>query len=296
MAVVDEDRRDAGLGVGVRRQAADVPAVAHRDQGQHRDLPVLERVQRAEQLLARERLRRDQVVQLVPQRASAELDRRQVERLEVDHLLILKALALVAEHRLRVHDLAEGERDAERLAALEQCSRCRSCLALGLREVVAVERLEHRPAASEVELEHQVRAPEVEVDRRPRGRSSTRARLDRAEHLARGDVDQDEAVRRGRAQRRRGPPGSRRRGPARTRSRARAGSRRSRASRRARASAAPRIGVVVLVQRRLVGGAQQVLGVDLRVAGSRIAASTGRSRNSSGWRQKNWSSASSPAT
>ena len=29
---------------------------------------------------------------------------------------------------------------------------------------------------------------------------------------------------------------------------------------------------------------------------SRIACSTGRSRNSSGWRQKNWSSASSPAT
>ncbi len=41
VAVVDEDRRAAGLGMEVRGQPADVPAVAHRDQGQHCDLGVL---------------------------------------------------------------------------------------------------------------------------------------------------------------------------------------------------------------------------------------------------------------
>ena len=54
VAVVDEDRRPAGLRVRVRRQPADVPAVAHREQREHGDLRVLGRVQRAEQVLARE--------------------------------------------------------------------------------------------------------------------------------------------------------------------------------------------------------------------------------------------------
>src|SRR5207244_13063231 len=48
VAVVDEDRRRARLVVEVGRQPADVPAVAHRQQRQHRDLRVLRRVQRAE--------------------------------------------------------------------------------------------------------------------------------------------------------------------------------------------------------------------------------------------------------
>ncbi len=49
VAVVDEDRRAPRLGVEVGGQPADVPAVAHRDQRQHRDLRVLGRVQRAQQ-------------------------------------------------------------------------------------------------------------------------------------------------------------------------------------------------------------------------------------------------------
>ena len=56
--VVDEDRRDAGLRVVVRRQPADVPAVAHRQQREHRDLRVLGGVQRAEQLVERQLGRR----------------------------------------------------------------------------------------------------------------------------------------------------------------------------------------------------------------------------------------------
>ena len=50
VAVVDEDRRAAGLVVDVRREAADVPAVAHRPQREERDEAVLGGVQRAEEL------------------------------------------------------------------------------------------------------------------------------------------------------------------------------------------------------------------------------------------------------
>src|SRR6478672_11304881 len=41
VAVVDEDRRAAGLEVEVRREAADVPAVTHRPQRQQGDQRVL---------------------------------------------------------------------------------------------------------------------------------------------------------------------------------------------------------------------------------------------------------------
>ena len=56
MSVVDEDRWPTGLGVHVGGEAADIPPVAHRDQRQHGDLSVLEGVQRSEQPLRRERL------------------------------------------------------------------------------------------------------------------------------------------------------------------------------------------------------------------------------------------------
>ena len=50
VAVVDEDGRPPGLRVEVRREPADVPAVAHRPERQQRDQRVLGGVQRAEQL------------------------------------------------------------------------------------------------------------------------------------------------------------------------------------------------------------------------------------------------------
>ena len=70
----------AGLRVVVRRQAADVPAVAHRQQRQHRDLRVLGGVQRAEQDLEREVLGQQVVVQLEPQRLGLEGRLGQIER------------------------------------------------------------------------------------------------------------------------------------------------------------------------------------------------------------------------
>jgi hypothetical protein len=41
MTVVDEDRRNPSLMVEGGGEAADVPAIAHRDQREHRDLSVL---------------------------------------------------------------------------------------------------------------------------------------------------------------------------------------------------------------------------------------------------------------
>ena len=117
MPVVDEDRRDAGLVVVVRGEAADVPAVAHRDQGKHRDLGVLCRVEGAEQGV--EWKEPDVLVgELVPERLRDEVLLRQVERVEVDHLVVRQALALVGDDLLRDRHDAEREPYAERLTRL----------------------------------------------------------------------------------------------------------------------------------------------------------------------------------
>ena len=71
---------------------ADVPAVAHREQRQHRDLRVLGGVQRAEQQPRREGLGERLGVELEPDRLRREARRRQLERDDVD-------LAVVDERR-----------------------------------------------------------------------------------------------------------------------------------------------------------------------------------------------------
>ncbi len=78
VAVVDEDRRAAGLLVEVGREPADVPAVAHRQQRQDGDLGVLGGVQRAEVVLG----------QLVPERLGGERGARQIQRDQVDRLVV----------------------------------------------------------------------------------------------------------------------------------------------------------------------------------------------------------------
>src|SRR5438034_545566 len=78
MAVVDEDRRAAGLGVRVGGQAADVPAVAHRQQREDGDLRVLGGVQRAEQHLQGKLLGEHVGAELVPKRLRLERRLRQV--------------------------------------------------------------------------------------------------------------------------------------------------------------------------------------------------------------------------
>ena len=221
-----------------------------------------------------------------------------------------QALALVGEHRVGDAHLAEGQRHAERLAAVEQAHDGGVGLALGLRVPVAVERRHERAPALQVELAHLIGAPEVQVDRAlVDGRVGAR-RLGRAEQLARGDVDDRKAVRGGRAQRHvrrgvsagpagnvgaRGPVVARlfsccpaasasRSSPALTRSSAWASQRGPRNS-ASSCDSGPSWAAQSRCWRKISG-----------LSWSRIAASTGRSRNSSGWRQKNWSSASSPAT
>jgi len=115
--------------------------------------------------------------------------------------VVLEALSLIAEHGLRVGDLAEAELHPEAIALLEQALDVGHALPLGLGEVVAAERLEHRPAARQVELQHPVGAPHVQVDRAVVDGGVAAGPLDGADHLAGARVDQDEAVRRSRPQR-----------------------------------------------------------------------------------------------
>ena len=301
VAVVDEDRRAAGLRVQVRRQPADVPAVAHRQQRQHGDLRVLGGVQRAEQLVERYVGASTRSSSSYQSAWVANDVCGQVERDEVDRLVVGEPLALVGEHLLGDDDGAEREPHAERLAAVEQRARCSvSVSRLGCVYQSPRERLHERAAV------RRGRARATSNGGRRAGRSrpawtveGARAGVDGAEHLAR-------AARR-RSPRRRGsrersdtaagrvlvrvargtkvPSGRRRRSPAPTSVVGDVRASPARASRRRRARAAPRA-------RRRAGARRRAA----RSRGSRIAASTGRSRNSSGWRQKNWSSASSPAT
>src|SRR5665213_2468500 len=111
--VVDEDRRLARVLVEVRRQAADVPAVAHRPERQQRDHRVLGGVQRGEQ-----RRHRLEAVELaggrdVPDRLRVEGRRRQVELDGVDRGLVADALALVRDDLLGHRHPAEPEREAK---------------------------------------------------------------------------------------------------------------------------------------------------------------------------------------
>ena len=122
MAVVDEDRRAAGLEVDVGREAADVPAVAHRDQRQHRDLAVLGRVQGAEQDVGRQRPA-EPLRQHVPERLGDEVLLGQLQGDDVDGLLVGDRDALEGDHLLGHRDLAEVQLDARRPA---RCSRTRS--------------------------------------------------------------------------------------------------------------------------------------------------------------------------
>ena len=131
-----------------------------------------------------------------------------------------------------------------------------------------------------------------------------------AEQLAGGDVDDREAVGRGRAQRDGRRPGSGRGGAARTRpgSTALAPAVRS-PPRGPPAQLAGALSSSAWASQRGPRNSASPLDSGPSCAAhsrwprwisglswSRIAASTGRSRKSSGWRQKNWSSASSPAT
>ena len=300
VAVVDEDRRHAGLRVEVGREPADVPAVAHRQQRQHGDLRVLGGVQRAEQLaigrpvasVGGSSYQSAWVANEVCGRSSAD---------QVDRLVVGQALALVGEHLLGDHDGAEAtaSRRAPRGARARR-SMHGVGLALGLRVPVAVERLHERAAVVEVERGRPRTCARRAGRPRPGGRCGTRAPKSTL------PISSPEAVstiakpsRLARAQRRRPRPGSPRAGAGRT---CRRGARRrSPAPTSALARSSRQRGPSVL----RVGAARSgpSCAAHSRCAAwicsfswSRIAASTGRSRNSSGWRQKNWSSASSPAT
>ncbi len=126
VAVVDEDRRAAGLVVDVRREAADVPAVAHRPQRQERDEAVLGGVERAEEL--RHLLETFELSRLgaEPDRLRLEGRLRHEHRHDVDRRAVAHRLARVADHLLGHRDAAEVELDAEALARISPTPRSSS--------------------------------------------------------------------------------------------------------------------------------------------------------------------------
>ncbi len=83
VAVVDEDRGGARLRMNVRGQTADVPAIAHGDQGEDGDLRMLGRVQRAEERLEWQILGERAGVELEPESLRGEAAGRQLEADEV---------------------------------------------------------------------------------------------------------------------------------------------------------------------------------------------------------------------
>ncbi len=188
-------------------------------------------------------------------------------------------------------------RHAEPLAPVVEPLDVHVGLALGLRVPVALERPHERAARLQVERLDLERAPAVQVHGALVRRAERAPAVDGPEQLARGELDDREAVAARRAQRDRA--GRVLAGVARDIRAARPPPQRARrleplrrdaaATARTTPSSSGAIGPSCAAQSTCAAWI-------CSFSGSRIAASTGRSRNSSGWRQKNWSSASSPAT
>ena len=110
VAVVDHDRRHAGLGLPVGRHAAHVPSVADREQRQDADARVLGGVHGARHARGDETGRRQHVVaDRVPERTRHQSGRRQVEILDAEHLAREEVLALEGHDLLGDLDGAEEQ-------------------------------------------------------------------------------------------------------------------------------------------------------------------------------------------
>ena len=135
----------------VRREAADVPPVAHRPERQQRDHRVLGGVQRAEQL--RQLLEAFELLGLgdVPDGLGLERRLREVERDHVHRLLGRDAPALVADDLLGDLDGAEAEVEAETPLATALLEDLRLRLLLRHCVPVARERRHERRVRVEVE-------------------------------------------------------------------------------------------------------------------------------------------------
>ena len=98
--------------------------------------------------------------------------------------MVLQALSLIADHGLRVDDLAERQRHPVRRAPLVEALDDRHAFALGLREVIAVKRIEHGAAGRQIKFADDIRAPQVQVHRALVDRRVRAGRLDHPQHLA----------------------------------------------------------------------------------------------------------------
>ena len=181
VAVVDEDRRPAGLEVDVRREAADVPAVAHRPERQQRDQRVLGRVQRREQhrhLLQAVQLRGRRGRTRPPRSRSVVSGRSSGTVSSVSPSA--DRLALVGDDLLGHRDAAEVELEPEPPLAAQRLLDRRLGLLLRLRVPVDGGRRDDAPRAPRGRASGRGTARRGGGRRRPRGRSSRRASARRA--------------------------------------------------------------------------------------------------------------------
>src|SRR6476659_2540962 len=112
MPFVDEHRRQARLLVDVRREAADVPAVAHREQRQQRDERVLGGVERRDEGRHRVDVREQRRRRREPDALGLVRRCGQVERRRVDHAAVGDRLPLVRNDLLVDVDPSMVELDA----------------------------------------------------------------------------------------------------------------------------------------------------------------------------------------
>src|SRR5258708_12433474 len=201
MAVVDEHRWATGLGMDARREAADVPAVAHCPEREDRDHRVLRCMQRAEQLRHLVDLSEMVRARQIPDRLRSERRRRQLELHDFDPFLRGDGLALVGDDLLGHLDLAKDNLYAEPPLAAARLDDLGHGVLLRLRVPVAVEWLDDRVHRVQVELAHEKRLAHVQVHGAfVHGRVRART-LDDAEHRSRAAVDDAERLRLGGAER-----------------------------------------------------------------------------------------------
>ena len=122
--------------------------------------------------------------QLVPERLRDEVLLGQVERLEVDHLVVGHALALEGDHLLHHGHDPEPQRHAERVALLARLLDEGLGLDLGLRVLVALGGAHDRAALVDVEVLDLVGLAQVQVDRAGMDGGERPLGLDEADQLA----------------------------------------------------------------------------------------------------------------
>ena len=194
MALVDEHGGKTGLLVHVRRQPADVPAVAHREERQQRDERVLGGMECGDQRRHAVDALEQRVVGREPDALGLEGHFRKLERRRVDHASVCDRLALVADHLLANGDPSHLQLDAGDDPRAQRLDDRGLRLLARLRVPVDRDRAHERRARLEVERRDAVLLSQVEVHRALVDRGERALALGRPEDGAALLVDDHEGL------------------------------------------------------------------------------------------------------